>query len=63
MHTGFYGWNFEYCPPRWFLDGADTTRDGSMTGFIELAWRVYLIRSGPDAIEPSSWGTIKSMYR
>jgi hypothetical protein len=62
IHTGYYGPGFYYCPPLWFLDGRDTS-DGSMYGFIELAWRVYLIRSGPDAVERSTWGTIKSMYR
>jgi len=63
MHTGYYGVNFQYCPPWWFIDGADSTPDASIYGYIELVWRVYLIRSGPDAAEPSTWGAIKSMYR
>ena len=61
MHSGYYGQNFAYCPPYWFLDGRDST--GDVYGFIELAWRVYLINSGPTATEPSTWGHIKSMYR
>ncbi len=63
IHSGYYGVNFEYCPPAWFLDGYDTTPDGTLYGFIELAWRIYLICSGPTATEPSTWGNIKSMYR
>jgi hypothetical protein len=63
MHTGYYGTNaFTYCPPLYFVDGADTT-GGTTFGGIELAWRVYLINSGPTATEPSTWGNIKSMYR
>jgi hypothetical protein len=62
IHSGYYGPNFTYCPPYWFLDGRDTT-DGTVYGFIELAWRVYLVNSGPTATKPSTWGNIKSMYR
>ena len=61
IHTGYYGVNFMYCPPQWFLDGGDTV--GNVYGFIELAWRLYLTNSGPTATEPSTWGNIKSMYR
>jgi hypothetical protein len=61
IHTGYYGVNFEYCPPQWFLDGGDTV--GNVYGFIELAWRVYLQNTGPTATQPSTWGHIKSMYR
>lgn len=61
IHTGYYGLNFEYCPPLWFLDGGDSV--GNSTGHVELAWRVYLIRSGPDALVTATWGAIKSMYR
>lgn len=61
IHSGYYGRDFQYCPPQWFLDGEDTV--GNVTGYIELAWRVYLINSGPDAVVPSTWGAIKSMYR
>jgi hypothetical protein len=63
IHSGFYGPNFQYCPPAWFADGRDTTPDGSQFGFIELAWRIYLICEGPTATEPSSWGNIKRIYR
>jgi hypothetical protein len=61
IHTGYYGPGFVYCPPQWFLDGNDST--GYVYGFIELAWRVYLICSGPTPTEPSTWGSIKAMYR
>jgi hypothetical protein len=63
IHSGFYGPAFMYCPPQWFCDGRDTTPDCDLYGFIELAWRVYMICSGPTATEPSTWGNIKSMYR
>lgn len=39
MHSGYYGVDFEHCPPLWLLDGADTTRDGSTYGYLELAWK------------------------
>lgn len=61
MHTGDYGVNFAYCPPYWFLNPGDTT--GDLYGCIELAWRLYLINTGPTAAEPSTWGNIKSMYK
>jgi hypothetical protein len=61
IHSGYYGVDFVYCPPQWFLDGADSV--GDVYGFIELAWRVYLVNSGPTATQPSTWGHIKSMYR
>jgi hypothetical protein len=64
VHSGYIGtFPFEYWPPLAFLDGRDTTPDGSMFGAIELAWRAYFLNSGPTATEPSSWGNIKSMYR
>lgn len=64
MHTGYYGnGSFQYCPPMWFADGADSTPDATVFGFIEAAWRIYLICQGPTASEPSTWGNIKSMYR
>jgi hypothetical protein len=63
MHSGFYGQNFTYCPPQGLLDGRDTTPDGTQFGFVELAWRVYLLCTGPTAGEPATWGDIKSMYR
>jgi hypothetical protein len=52
-----------YTPAIGFADGRDTTPDASQFGFIELAWRVYIICEGPTATEPSTWGNIKSMYR
>jgi hypothetical protein len=66
IHSGFYGWAHYlgmYCPPGWFLDGRDTTDDGSQYGFIELAWTIYLGYTGPTATEPTTWGAIKSMYK
>jgi hypothetical protein len=63
VHGGYIGtFPFQYWPPLCFLDGRDTTPDGSQFGCIELAWRIYLIYSGPTATTPSSWGNIKSMY-
>lgn len=64
VHGGYIGtFPFEYWPPLAFIDGADTTPDGSIYGAIELAWRVYIGCYGETATEPSSWGNIKSMYR
>jgi hypothetical protein len=63
IHAGYYGPNFLYCPPQWFCDGRDTSPTCNVFGFIELAWRVYLICQGPTATEASTWGNIKSMYR
>ncbi|MGQ9811661.1 MAG: hypothetical protein ACUVQ7_10030 [bacterium] len=62
IHTGYYGPNFQYCPPLWFLDGRDDGT-GTLYGFIELAWRIYMICDGPTPTEESSWGSIKAMYR
>jgi hypothetical protein len=64
-HSYYYGtcYDFEYCPnPLVFCDGRDTTPDCTQFGLIELAWRIYLVNSGPTGTEPSSWGNIKSMY-
>jgi hypothetical protein len=64
VRSGYIGtYPFEYWPPLMFLDGRDTTPDGTQFGAIELAWRIYIICEGPTATEPSSWGNIKSMYR
>jgi hypothetical protein len=63
MHTGYYGSNFEYCPPLWVCDGGDTTAACDEYGFIELAWRAYFYCMGPAGSEPTTWGNIKSMYR
>jgi hypothetical protein len=63
MHSGFYGFDFEYCPPQGFKDGRDTTTDGSQYGFVELAWRIYVSCTGPTETKPTTWGNIKSMYR
>jgi hypothetical protein len=62
IHSGYFGIDFEHCPPWGFLDGADTTTDGSVYGFVELAWKIALECNGP-ATQPTTWGNIKSMYR
>ena len=63
VHSGYIGtFPFEYWPMPCFTDGRDTTPDGTQFGCIELAWRIYLICSGPTATQPSTWGNIKSMY-
>jgi hypothetical protein len=59
IHSGFYGFHFEYCPPLWFVNPGDTT--GDVFGCIELAWRVYL-KNSYTTTETSTWGNIKSMY-
>lgn len=65
IHSGYYGWyGLEYCPPIWFADGWDTSYpDGMPFGFVEIAWRIYFVCSGPTSIEPGTWGSIKSMFR
>jgi len=61
IHSGYYGVDFQYCPPRWFLDGGDMT--GDTYGYIELAWRIYVTYGMDSPTEPATWGSIKSMYR
>jgi hypothetical protein len=63
VHSGFYGRDFEYCPPQLFADKDDATQGATEYGFVELAWRLYLICSGPSETAPTTWGNIKSMYR
>ena len=63
IHSGFYGKGFQYCPPQRFPDGNDSTPDASIYGFTELAWRIYLICSGPTEVESATWSEIKSMYK
>jgi hypothetical protein len=63
VHSGYIGFfPFQYWPPLMFTDGRDTTPDGTQFGGIELAWKIYMINSGPTATTPSTWGNIKSMY-
>jgi hypothetical protein len=65
VHSGYFG-NGDPCmydPPIGLCDGRDTTPDCTQYGFLELAWRAYLICAGPTATEPSDWGSIKSMYK
>lgn len=62
IHTGYYGVDFEFCPPYGFLDGLDTTPDGSQYGFVELVFKIVLDCNGPST-EPTTWGRVKSMYR
>ena len=64
-HSGYFG-NGDPCmydPPLVFCDGRDTTPDCSQFGLLELAWRIYLANSGPTARQPSTWSTIKRIYR
>ena len=63
IHSGFYGQDFQHCPPQWFRDMGDPTPDGTQYGFTELAWRLYLACDGPSANQPETWSSIKSMYR
>jgi len=63
VHSGFYGQDFQYCPPQWFKDLGDSTQDGTQYGFVELCWRLYINCEGPSANQPTTWGSIKSMYR
>jgi hypothetical protein len=64
VHSGYFGtYQWEFLPPISITDGRDTTEDGSQFGYIELAWRIYVICQGPTSTEPSTWGNIKSMYR
>jgi hypothetical protein len=65
VHSGYFGNGdpCQYDPPLVIADGRDTTPDASMFGLIELAWRIYIINSGPTATEPSTWGNIKRIYR
>ena len=63
IHSGYYGNNFQYCPPQWFKEGGDSTPDASQYGFMELAWRIYVSCPGPTHVENTTWGGIKSMYR
>jgi hypothetical protein len=62
MHSGWYGIDFQYCPPFGFADGLDTTEDASIYGFVELAWKISIECNGP-ATDPTSWSRLKSMYR
>lgn len=67
MHSGYYGVDFSLCPPEWFPDFDDTVN--MAYGYLELAWRIYLIRGEPSSgvptpeTTPATWGSIKSLYR
>jgi hypothetical protein len=63
IHSGYYGVDFQYCPPIWFVDGVDTSADAHVYGYLEFAWRLFLACGGPHATQSTTWGTIKSMYR
>lgn len=63
-HSGYYGNNaFQYCPPLGFCDGRDQTEDCTQYGLIELAWRIYMTCAGPTAVEGTTWGRVKGIYR
>ena len=61
-HSGYYGQGFEYCPPLFFADPGDTTLDAGLYGVLEAAWRVFIVCEG-QTTEPTTWGSIKGMYR
>lgn len=63
IHSGYYGRDFEYCPPQWFRDPRDSTPGGTDYGFLELAWRIYVACTGPTETRPATWGSIKSLYK
>lgn len=63
IHSGYYGKDFEYCPPLWFKDQNDSTPGGTQYGYCELTWRLYLACNGPTAVWPTTWGAVKAMYR
>jgi hypothetical protein len=63
IHSGYYGVDFQYCPPAWFKDGGDTTQNGTLYGYLEFAWRLYVRCLGNDAVEPATWGSIKAIYK
>jgi hypothetical protein len=62
IHSGYYGHDFEYCPPQWFKEPNDSTPDGTEYGFIELAWRIYIGCDGPTQTQSTTWGSIKTLY-
>ena len=62
IHSGYYGVGFAYCPPQLFQDGKDSTPDGSLYGYLELAWRVRL-NCNLNATEQTTWGGVKSLYK
>jgi hypothetical protein len=61
VHGGYFGTDPQ-SQPIGIPDGRDTTPDVTQFGYIELAWRIYCICSGPTATEPSTWSNIKAMY-
>lgn len=63
VHSGYYGVGFEHCPPVWIADGADTSGTGETYGYLELAWRVFLLADWGGPTEASTWGALKAMYR
>jgi hypothetical protein len=62
VHGGYFGTDPTTCPPIGIPDGRDTTPDVTQFGYIELAWRLYIVCGGPTATEPSTWSNIKAMY-
>ncbi len=66
IHSGFYAReDFMYCPgsPIWFKDLYDTTAAGTHYGYMELAWRAYLLCGGPSRTEATTWSKVKALYR
>jgi hypothetical protein len=64
VRSGYLGtFPFEYWPPLPFCDGRDTSRDCTHIGCVEVAWRIYIGCGSPSTASPTTWGSIKAMYR
>jgi len=70
VRSGYVGsYPFEHWPPRPFPDGkhASLPSGAEWYGYVETAWRVYLLCTGPSLAPPqtqtATWGAIKSLYR
>jgi hypothetical protein len=64
MHSAFYRQlGVTYDPPKFIRDRNDTTPDRTQYGYVELAWRIYLSCTGPSETAPSSWSSLKSLFR
>jgi hypothetical protein len=68
VHSGYLGSHaFQYWPPLPLPDGSPYDPVMKVRfGFVEAAWRIYVICTGPALREagthPTTWGAIKSMY-
>ena len=66
VHSGYAGtYAFEYWPPIALPDGMHAGGGAPVAhGYVEVAWRVYMYcgMKSPKAVDPTSWGGIKSLY-